>query len=253
MSVFENYADLYDLFYSDKDYRAECDYVIDLTEKYSKGPVRSILDIGCGTGGHALTWAQDGLQVMGLDRSIKMLIHARKKAEEMKISLPFVEGDIRDFDLGKKFDAVTAMFAVMSYQTYTEDILSSLRSVRRHLEPGGLFLFDAWSGPGVLSNPPRERVSSFWKENTEILRTVQPEHDVNRHIVEVHYDILCIKDDKIVQRIKEIHPMRYLFHREVADYAEETGFEMVACKPFMKQEETLRVNDWNVMFVLKAV
>ena len=54
MTVFNDYANMYDLFYKDKDYSAECHYVINLINKYSESPISSILDIGCGTGGHAL-------------------------------------------------------------------------------------------------------------------------------------------------------------------------------------------------------
>src|SRR3972149_731314 len=253
MTVFNDYATMYDLFYKDKDYSAECHYVINLINKYSVLPISSILDIGCGTGGHALIWAKDGIDVAGLDMSPTMLKYAKEKASELKLPISFMEGDVRSFDIGRKFDAVTAMFAVMSYQTQTEEILSALRSVRCHLEPGGLFLFDVWSGPGVISDPPTERVRSFMRDGIEILRTVRPVHDVSSHVVKVHYDILCIKDEKILKRVKEVHGMRYLFPQEVADFASRTGFQIVTSEPFMKHGESLRVDDWNVMFVLRAV
>jgi SAM-dependent methyltransferase len=182
-----------------------------------------------------------------------MLHQAMKKAQHLNGSVSFLEGDATNFNLERKFDAVTAMFAVMSYQTAGEDILAALHSVRRHLERGGLFLFDAWSGPGVLSDPPRDRVSSFRKGELEILRTVKPEHDASRHVVDVRYDILCIKGDNIIKRIREVHPMRYFFPQEIADYASRTGFELICSEPFMKQEESLRISDWNVLFVLRAV
>ncbi|NJD54866.1 MAG: class I SAM-dependent methyltransferase, partial [Nitrospirae bacterium] len=219
MTNFDDYADLYDLFYRDKDYRAECSYIKALADNYAGRPVGSLLDIGCGTGGHALVWAKAGLDVTGLDRSDRMLMHAREKARKAGLNVPFLEGDVRGFDLGKKFDAITAMFAVMSYQTATEDILSALCSVRKHLDPAGLFFFDAWSGPGVLSDPPHDRVSSFLRGSMEILRTVKPVHDVSRHVVDVHYDILCIEGERIMKRVRETHPMRYFFPQEIADYA----------------------------------
>ena len=252
MVFLNDYADLYDLFYGNKDYRAECDYVLGTAKKYSDRSITSILDIGCGTGGHALLWAQDGIDVTGLDRSPTMLSHARVKAEKMKLSTSFLEGDIRGFDLGRRFDAATSMFAVMSYQTRTADVLSALSSVRRHLAPAGLFLFDVWSGPGVISDPPTERVKSFLKGELEILRTVRPVHDVSRNMVEVQYDILCIQKDRIVKRIREAHQMRYFFPQEMEEFASRSGFELLACEPFMKQADELHVHDWNAMFVLKA-
>jgi len=252
-SNFGEYADFYDLFYAGKDYRAECDYIKTIAGTYAEGPVRSLLDIGCGTGGHALIWAEDGLEITGMDRSPGMLQQAMKKAQHLHRNPSFLEGDIRDFNLGRTFDVVTAMFAVMSYQTATGDILAALRSVRGHLERGGVFLFDAWFGPGVLSDPPQDRVGSFRKGNVEILRTARPHRDRVRHVVEIHYDILCIEDDKILRRIREVHPMRYFFPYEIAEYASRTGFELIHRESFMKQEENVRVSDWNVLFVLRAV
>lgn len=253
MDVFEDYADLYDLFYSEKDYGAECNYIIELTGKYLESPVRSILDVGCGTGGHAFIWSQNGFDVTGLDLSSAMLTHARGKVKGLKPSISFHEGDVRNFDLGRKFDIVTAMFAVMSYQTATKDILSALHSVRKHLKKNGLFIFDAWSGPCVMSDPPRERVGYFEREEIEILRTVRTDHDISIHLVSVHYDILCIFGDRVVKRIQETHRMRYFFPQEVDDYASRTGFKVMSCEPFMGQGDDLRIKDWNATFILKAV
>jgi SAM-dependent methyltransferase len=253
MEVFNDYAEFYDLFYGEKDYQGECRYVIELARKHSERPVKSLLDIGCGTGGHALLWAKDGIEVSGLDRSPEMLVYAREKAKRTGCSVSFHEGDIRGFDMKRKFDLAVAMFAVLSYQNSTEDVLSALLSVRRHLDTGGLFLFDAWSGPGVLSDPPLERVGSFVKGDVEIIRTVKPEHDVSNHVVNVNYDILCIKGDRVIKRIKEIHPMRYFFPQEMADLASRCEFEVIAVEPFMRPDEGLRVDDWNAMFALRAM
>jgi SAM-dependent methyltransferase len=253
MDVFKEYADLYDIFYRDKDYRAECKYVMALAREYSDRPIRSILDIGCGTGGHAFIWAEDGLDVTGLDCSPKMLAHAREKARELGLDVAFVEGDVRGFDLGRSFDAVTAMFAVVSYQTGTEDLISAFKSIRGHLEPGGLFIFDGWSGPGVKTDPPKDRVSYYEKNGVEIIRTVRADHDVDNHLVNVHYDILCLKGDRIVNRVRECHKMRYFFPQEVVEYAESAGFKFLESRPFMKRDDSLQPEDWNATFVLKVV
>ena len=59
---------------------------------------------------------------------------------------------------GGKFDAALMMFAVLGYQVENDDVLAALRTARRHLEPGGLFIFDVWYGPAVLHQRPSERV-----------------------------------------------------------------------------------------------
>ena len=54
MSVFGPYSRYYDLLNRDKDYDGEVEYVAGLLRRHSKRPVRSVLDVGCGTGSHDL-------------------------------------------------------------------------------------------------------------------------------------------------------------------------------------------------------
>ena len=55
MKAFERYAEYYDLIYQDKDYERECDFIEDIFRRFSSDPVRTVLDGGCGAGGHAIT------------------------------------------------------------------------------------------------------------------------------------------------------------------------------------------------------
>lgn len=250
--VFQQYANLYDIFYQEKDYRKESQYVLDLIRKHLGKKPTSILDLGCGTGGHALIWASKGISVSGIDRSPQMLAFAKEKAISKKLLVRLIQGDVRRFNLKKKFDAVTSMFAVMSYLPAQKDLISSLRCIRKHLKPGGVFIFDAWFGPGVLTDPPGERVKSFYKDGLEILRTVKSVHRVNEQLVEVHYDILVIEKEKVLQRVKEVHHMHYFFPQEVINLAGATGFKVVEQHPFLRKQVSLGINDWNATFVLVA-
>jgi ubiquinone/menaquinone biosynthesis C-methylase UbiE len=250
--VFQNYANFYDTFYEEKNYKKEADYVLALVRKHLGRMPRTILDLGCGTGGHALLWSKSGIAVTGLDRSDIMLEQAQKKAQQNHLKIKFIQGDVRKFELRRKFDTAVAMFAVMSYQTTRNDILSTLRCVRRHLRRGGIFIFDAWFGPGVLTDPPGDRVKSFTKNELEILRTVKSVHHLDNQSVDVHYDILVIHRDHILQRIREVHSMHYYFPLEVQSLAESTGFCLINSHPFLYPKNTLHENDWNATFVLKA-
>ena len=68
MAVFYSYAQYYDLLYREKDYPGEVDYVDALIKKYAVNDARTILDLGCGTGGHAILLARKGYRVTGVDR-----------------------------------------------------------------------------------------------------------------------------------------------------------------------------------------
>ena len=117
--VFGNaYASAYDDLYADKDYEAECDVVERIFAGYADGPVRSVLDLGCGTGGHAKLLARRDCQVTGVDASSEMLARARERGNSVPGSPPTdLQGDVRTLELGRQFDAVLMLFAVLGYQT----------------------------------------------------------------------------------------------------------------------------------------
>ncbi len=79
----QDYADQYDLLYTDKDYEAECDLIEEVFRKYGNGRISTILDLGCGTGNHAIPLASRGYHVTGIDISEDMITHAQKKANSM--------------------------------------------------------------------------------------------------------------------------------------------------------------------------
>ena len=131
-SVFADYARYYDLLYRDKNYAAEAEYVEGLIRKFHPS-ARSILDLGSGTGIHASPLAEKGFTVHGIERSPEM--HARSQAlAENRVAghdrLTFTTGDIRDIRLNKRFDAVIALFHVISYQTTNDGCDGSIRNGR---------------------------------------------------------------------------------------------------------------------------
>ena len=68
----------------------------------------SVLDIGCGTGEHALFFAGEGYDVWGIDSAPLAIQKAQKKADERGLPVHFLVMDIRDLSLlPRKFDTVT--------------------------------------------------------------------------------------------------------------------------------------------------
>src|SRR5438309_10218919 len=108
--IFDGSADFYDALYASKDYPGECDYLEEIFRRYDQRRVRTVVDIGCGTGGHALLLAGRGYDVTGVDRSPKMLRSARAKAASVPLNgrIRFEEGDLRTLALERTFDAAVA-------------------------------------------------------------------------------------------------------------------------------------------------
>ena len=251
MTVFRKYADFYDSLYEDKNYKQECNFVKHIFEIYGEKEVKSILDIGCGTGSHALPLADMGYAVTGVDFSENMLDIAQKKVADQKKSIAFVQQDIRHLKLPQKFDAAVAMFAVMGYQITNQDFEESLTSVRRHLDTGGLFVFDVWFGPAVLTQKPSDRVKIVEYGDKKIIRYAHPVLDIVNHTVEVNYTVLEISRDKVLTETEESHLMRFFFYQELVYFLEKNGFEVLNICPFMDLDGKLNESCWNITIICK--
>ena len=160
------------ILYRDKDYLEECRLIDRLLQTYGNGSVRSLLDLGCGTGNHALPLAERGYEVVGVDRSAKCWNPPDKKAASGQIDgkVNFYRRRYPQFSSGALFDASLMMFAVLGYQLENRDVLAALRTARKHLRSGGLFVFDVWYGPAVLRQGPSERVKLIPTDRGQILR-----------------------------------------------------------------------------------
>lgn len=254
MSVFGDYSRYYDLLYRDKDYGAEIRFVLERLRDHGCKP-QTLLDLGCGTGRHALEAARCGIAVEGVDMSPVMLEMGRQQLlseAASGIGLPVLHrGDVRNVRLGKSFDAVTSLFHVMSYQNTEEDALAEMETAKAHLKAGGLFLFDFWYGPGVLTDPPTERDKMMEDEHTLVRRHARPVHRVNDNIVEVHYEIrLADKSTGRENMLREMHVMRYWFLPELRYLAKTIGF-MVKTEGAWTQVALPSITTWNAWMLLQ--
>lgn len=252
-SVFGAYSTYYDLLYKDKDYAAEALYVHSLIQQYQPRAT-SILDLGCGTGRHALLLAERGYQVVGIDGSKEMLGRARAQPAASSGQAPdFVQGDIRSARIDRKFDAVVSLFHVMSYHVTNDDLKAAFDTAKAHLKPGGLFVFDCWYGPAVLTIRPSVRIRRFEDDRISVIRFAEPVLHPNDNWVDVNYQVL-IKDKQggLLDELRETHRMRYLFLPEVAAFAEAAGFRVESAFEF-SSNEPLGVDTWTAVFVARAV
>ena len=134
MSVFgENYSDYYDLFYADKDYPAEAAFVRDIIQRHKPG-AWSMLDLGCGSGRHAIEFVRGGLMVTGVERSSDMIAQAkdriRRLSPDLCNQLTLLEGDATNYTPITKYDAVVSLFHVVSYQTSNDALAGIFRCAR---------------------------------------------------------------------------------------------------------------------------
>jgi SAM-dependent methyltransferase len=262
MSVFGAYSQYYDLLYKDKDYAGEASYVRSLIERYHPS-ARSVLDLGCGTGRHALLLAESGYRVTGIDRSPDMLNAAKAQlaaatpASAARFASSgaaptFLQGDVRSARTGQKFDVVVSLFHVMSYQTSNDDLKAALQTVKEHLLPGGVVIFDCWYGPTVLTERATTRTRHLENERIAVVRNAVPMLHPNQNCVDVNYHVLITdKQSGSVQELRETHTMRYLFSPEVELLLQACGLELKDSAEFMTNKP-LGLDTWTAVFVATA-
>jgi SAM-dependent methyltransferase len=250
--VFEKkYSTLYDRFYRDKDYPAECDLIEEIFRNHTILP-QTILDLGCGTGGHALNLARRGYCMTGVDRSGHMLEIAKRKAKIEKLNIDFNEQDISVLALDSQFDAIISMFAVIGYIPANDELEKAFVKIWEHLKQDGILIFDCWYGPAVLTERPESRVRTFGAGKTErVLRLVMPELDVLNHVVKVNYQVVHIEGSHITNETNETHTMRFFFPLEIEYFLKKAGFSEVHLFPFGDISRELTLKDWNMLVVAR--
>lgn len=223
--AYGRFAALYDIIYGDEKFRSESAALNTLLKRYSRRQVRSALDLGCGTGRHAAVLSRRGMRVTGVDLSAGMIEQARRNNRGNLNR--FLVADVAGIRLRERFDAAYAMFHVLSYQTTNSAAQSFLRSVHRHLRPGGIFVADYWSGYGVVSMGRLKGLRRFSAQGMRIERRSETKVDFATQNGRLRYDFRVKRKGMPVERFSEVHRLRFYFPNEIRSLAESCGFEVV--------------------------
>jgi SAM-dependent methyltransferase len=251
--LFQRYGAYYDLLYRDKDYVGEADYLTRTLRAVDPG-IKTILELGSGTGRHGRLLAARGFDVLGIERSEAMAAAARRAMDGATVNggaFDCVQGDVRTTRIDRTFDAVLSLFHVVSYQTKNADLTRTFANAARHLRPKGTFFFDVWHGPAVVTERPSARVKTMEDDQTRLIRVAEPMMDLDAGTVTVQYTMLAeSKADGRLTTFREEHPMRYLFPVEIEFFADQAGFDIE------RNEEFLTGNSpsdrtWGVAYLLR--
>jgi SAM-dependent methyltransferase len=202
----------------------------------SGGPV---LELGCGTGRVLLPTARAGIEITGLDLAEPMLDILRGKLaaepEEVRRRVSLLRGDMRSFDLGRRFALVTIPFRPFQHLLTVEDQMSCLGCIERHLENGGRLILDVFnpSLEALVRKTPTAVNESRAVAKLPDGRTIKgfdrvmTIHRAEQYLdVEIAYELAS--PDGSVERVVQAFPMRYLFRYEVEHLLARCGLRVVA-------------------------
>jgi 2-polyprenyl-3-methyl-5-hydroxy-6-metoxy-1,4-benzoquinol methylase len=183
-SLFENYGEKYDNENFVQGTNGECDF-IENELRFDKS--LKILDVGCGTGRHAIELTKRGYPVTGIDLSDSQLKRAREKAENSGLAIEFLKLDARDLPFDQNFNVAIMLceggFPLMETDEMNFEIL---RNVTKSITAPGKFIFTTLNGLFPLYHS----VEAFCSANTT------PENAVYRSNT---FDLMTFRDYNITE------------------------------------------------------
>ena len=178
------HARLYDEIYATKPYAEEAGFVHEL----SGAPGGKLLDVACGTGRHALAFADLGYEVTATDLNEELLAVGRASAGDR---VRFIQGDMTDLAVpGGPFDLVTCLFDSIGYARSNNGVVAALRSLGRHVADDGTIVVEFLHTPAIVrgADARRERTVTL-ADGRELRRVSETTLDVEHMLMHVHYDL----------------------------------------------------------------
>ncbi len=213
--MFSASAEYYDLIYSTiKDYVAETAQTASLIRRLNPRG-RTVLDVACGTGEHARLLAAEGFLVDGLDLDPAFVRMAAEKHRAGR----FVQADMADFDLSRRYDVVLCLFSSIGYLTSLDRVVRALRCFREHLEPDGVAVVEPWFTPGVLepNHVSRHEAEANGVRISRVGRT-----EIDGPVSRLHFDYE-ITDSAGTKRVREVHELGLFTVAQMLDAFREAG------------------------------
>lgn len=218
-------APSYDALTRDVDYQGLCDY---LERQFARArcPVKTVLDLACGTG--SLTWllAERGYETIGVDLSEEMLAQARDKGGEdfHGIAPLFLQQSMDKLDLYGTIDVCVSCLDSVNYVTRPAMLRRAFQRVHTFLMPGGLFLFDART-PQALAAMDGQ---IFLDEDEDTYCVWQGEYSAKGRICTYYMDIFRREGDAWLRGQEEHREYAYTIE-ELTVMLEQAGFSDVKC------------------------
>ena len=181
-ALFENYARKYDQECFVQGTIGECDFI---EQEIGQDKSLKILDVGCGTGRHAIELTKRGYNVTGVDLSENQLKRAREKAQEAGVTIDFQVQDARELSFDGEFDlAIMLCEGGFSLMETDEMNFAILKSASRALNGQGKLIFTTLNGLFPLFHS----VSDFYKS---------AEKEGQSQCKECSFDLMTFRDHNI--------------------------------------------------------
>ncbi len=253
-SYIGRHAKLYDLFYADKPYSDEVNFIHSILKRYSIFPVNRILELACGTGTHAIFLSKIGYDVIGTDYSQDMLKYARLKAEKDHQNLEFQLMDMRTLPKYQPpFDAVICLFDSIGYVATNKGIIDVMNGVHRNLKENGLFIFEFWHAGAMLRKYDPIRVRQWNTNDCKILRISHTTLDCANQCAMVEYQVYELNNNGTYTYFTEQQTNRYFLLQEMEILLDYCHFKPLRWYSGFSDVENITEDTWHIIAVAQRV
>jgi SAM-dependent methyltransferase len=252
--------ELYEAACAYRDVPVEVDALLRWSGRYadpSASPVRSVLELAAGPAEHARGLARRGLDATTLDLSAAMCARAGALAAADQTPLRVVQGDMRDFRLGRQFDLAITMLNSLCHLLTLDELLAHLAAVAAHLPAGRLYIIEL-AHPADFFAAER-RTSTEW--NSEVAGGVvrvrwgggTDEIDPVTQVTREHVSVTYRPYDGPVRTVTDVVPNRFWTATELtAAIRLAGGFAVVASLGDFEADIPVEAPDaWRMILILR--
>lgn len=215
-------AGCYDGLTTDVDYEDWADYLERLFVRGGRA-VRSVVDLGCGTGSLTAVLARRGYALTGVDLSEDMLSVAADKCGGLDRRPLLLRQDMSRLNLLEPADAVVCCLDSLNYVIRPGAVRRTFERVWRNLQPGGLFVFD-------IRTPEFLRAMDgqvFLDETEDVYCVWRGEFSRRRNVLTYFMDLFFREQGEAWTRAEELHEEYAYEPMELALWLEEAGFTRI--------------------------
>lgn len=240
-----DFADYYDRITRHKDYAAETKTLIEFIRNSAKAEHPRILDVGCGTGNHAVLLAAQGYDVTAIDLSPDMIRVALSKQTKAK----FICGDVGALPEGG-FDFAYSLFNVVNCLETLEGLTAFLAKVSAKLKMHGEFLLECWNPVAVIAAPPEVVERTFKADGERIVRKVTPAADFLRQRLDLEYrvDVYDSGAKRAKRHFTVVHKLTLFTPIEIAHCLKQAGFKNVRMHTALPELAEAKADDRMLAF-----
>ena len=244
--LFTDYAESYDREVFTKGTVAEVDFI---ETEINHDKSKTILDIGCGTGRHAIELAKRGYTVTGIDLSECQLAKAGEKASIAEVNVTFLKKDARNFQFNEPFDvAIMLCEGAFSLMETDEMDYKILQNAEKALKPGGVFIFSCLNA----FFPLYHSVKDFINQNSaNELESVQNTFDL---MTFRDYSTITVIDDNGVKKSIDCNE-RYYAPSEITRMLKSLNFKTIDIfgndTGVFRRDRPLSTEDYEMLVVAK--